>query len=266
MFTLSVRDLIRQKAPKANIPSWAVRLLQWIVCEKDLNELAHSIGDREGIDFARAMTEHEQVRFTISGLDEIPNDGRYMFVSNHPLGAFDGICYIRILGEKFGRIKAIVNDMLMIIKPLQSTFLPVSTIGRPTRESLLAIEDAYASDMPLVSFPAGFCSRYIDGRIQDIAWQKSVITQSVRYQRDIVPMYFEGRNSTFFYLLEWLRRKLGMRFNIGLLLLPRQMLHTAWGQHYRIVVGKPIPYSTFDSSRTPTEWAQWLREECYKLK
>ena len=32
-----------------------------------------------------------------------------------------------------------------------------------------------------------------------------------------------------------------------------------------IVFGKPIPYTTFDHSRTPNEWARWVEEEVYKL-
>ncbi len=79
-------------------------------------------------------------------------------------------------------------------------------------------------------------------------------------------MYFGGRNSITFYAIEWLRRVFGMKFNIGLILLPWQMVKTARNKTFSITIGQPIPWQTFDKSKTPTEWAQWLRENCYALK
>ena len=79
-------------------------------------------------------------------------------------------------------------------------------------------------------------------------------------------MYFDGRNSRFFYFVEWLRRKLGMKFNIGLILLPWQMARYARGKHYEITIGKPIPWQTFGGDKTDMEWAQWLRAQCYALR
>jgi len=37
------------------------------------------------------------------------------------------------------------------------------------------------------------------------------------------------------------------------------------GKHFDIYIGKPIPWQTFDKSRTPYEWAQWVQQEVYKL-
>ena len=47
-------------------------------------------------------------------------------------------------------------------------------------------------------------------------------------------------------------------------LLPDEM-YRARGKHYTVRFGKPIPYSTFDRSRTPNEWARWVENEVYKL-
>jgi len=184
------------------------------------------------------------------------------------LGAFDGISYINIFGKRYeGKFKVIVNDLLMYIEPLQPCFLPVNTLGKQKRSDMEAIQAAYADpEMQLMSFPAGFCSRFIAGKIQDVEWKKSVIQQAIDSQRDIIPMHFYGRNSITFYGIEWLRRIFGMKFNIGLILLPWQMVKTSRGKTYGIHIGKPIPWQTFtDKSRSPHEWAQWLRAECYKL-
>lgn len=266
---INVEDAIRQKAPKQykKIPKWLFKVVAWLICQKEMNETIVDLRDKEGVDFAQGMCDRLNVKYKLQGMENIPAEGRFVFVSNHPLGAFDGISYINVLGRQFPKFKVIVNDLLMYIVGLQPVFLPVNTLGRQKREDMEAIDRAYNDpEMQLLSFPAGFCSRYLDGKIQDVEWKKSVITQAIESQRDIIPMHFEGRNSVTFYGVEWLRRKLGMKFNIGLILLPWQMMKTAKGKTFTITVGKPISWQTFtDKSKSPTEWAQWLREQSYAL-
>lgn len=269
MKRINIDQVIKDKAPQlhAKIPRLAIRLMEWIICQKKLNDILENCDMHQGTDFAVAMSQYLNVTYSVHGLENIPQDKRLIMVSNHPLGAFDGISYIATLGKHFPKFKVIVNDLLMNIEPLREVFLPVNTMGRQKREDMLKLQEAYQSeDTQLLSFPAGFCSRFMDGKIQDIEWKKSIITQAVESQRDIVPLHFHGRNSITFYALEWFRRILGMKFNIGLILLPRQMAVTARGKHYTIQVGKPIPWQTFDKSKSAHEWAQWLRQQCYDLE
>lgn len=266
---INIEEAIKQKAPKQypKIPKWLFKFAAWLVCQKEMNETITALKDVEGKDFAQGMCKRLNVKYVLKGMENIPAEGRYIFVSNHPLGAFDGISYINVFGNKYPKFKVIVNDLLMYIVALQPVFLPVNTLGKQKREDMEAINDAYNDpDTQIMSFPAGFCSRYIDGRIQDVEWKKSVITQAIESQRDVIPMHFEGRNSVTFYALEWIRRKLGMKFNIGLILLPWQMMKTARNKTFTITVGHPIPWQTFtDKSKTPQEWAQWLRSQSYAL-
>ncbi len=267
--TLDIEAVVKAKVPQyyPKVPKWVFKFAAWLICQKEMNETIIALKDKEGIDFAQGMCERLNVKYELRGMENLPDSGRYVFVSNHPLGAFDGISYINVLGRRYPKFKVIVNDMLMYIVGLQPVFLPVNTLGRQKRQDMEAIDQAYNDpEMQLLSFPAGFCSRFIDGKIQDVEWKKSVITQAIESQRDIIPMHFKGRNSTTFYGLEWLRRKLGMKFNIGLILLPWQMMKTAKNKTFTITIGTPIPWQTFtDKSKTPTEWAQWLREQSYAL-
>lgn len=267
--TLDIEAVVKAKVPQyyPKVPKWVFKFAAWLICQKEMNETIIALKDKEGVDFAQGMCERLNVRYELRGMENLPDTGRYVFVSNHPLGAFDGISYINVLGRRYPKFKVIVNDMLMYIVGLQPVFLPVNTLGRQKRQDMEAIDQAYNDpEMQLLSFPAGFCSRFIDGKIQDVEWKKSVITQAIESQRDIIPMHFKGRNSTTFYGLEWLRRKLGMKFNIGLILLPWQMMKTAKNKTFTITIGTPIPWQTFtDKSKTPTEWAQWLREQSYAL-
>ena len=266
---IDIDAVVKQKAPQYynKIPKFVLSFAKWLLCQKQLNELITTYEGQEGVAFADSITKHKNVKFTLIGEENLPKGGRYVFVSNHPLGGFDGISYIKLLGSHYPQIKVIVNDILMHIEALQPVFLPVNTLGGQKREDMEAIDRAYRSDdVQVMSFPAGFCSRYIDGKIQDIEWKKSVVKQAIDTQRDVVPMYFDGRNSVLFYSLEWLRRKLGMKFNIGLILLPWQMMKTARNKSFTVYIGKPIPWQTFDDSKSLKEWAAWLRNESYNLK
>lgn len=267
---IDIDAVVKQKVPQHynKIPKFVLTFAKWLLCQKQLNEILSKYDGIKGVEFADNITKHLNVSFTLVGEENLPKDGgRYVFISNHPLGGFDGISYIKLLGSRYPKIKVIVNDILMNIEPLQSVFLPVNTLGAQKREDMEAIEREYHSDeTQIMTFPAGFCSRYIDGKIQDIAWKKSVIRQAIDSKRDIVPMYFDGRNSIFFYSLEVLRRKLGMKFNIGLILLPWQTVRTARNKRFKVYIGKPIPWQTFDNSRTLAEWTEWLREQSYSLK
>jgi len=267
---IDIEGVVKRKFPKQykKVPKFVFTFAKWLVCQDILNQIIINNHDKEGADFAEGAIKFLNVKYTVYGEENIPENGRFIFTSNHPLGGFDGVSYIKVLGERYpGKIKLIVNDILMSIVPLRSVFLPVNTLGKQKPEDMKAIEAVYKdSDIQLMTFPAGFCSRYIDGKIQDIAWKKSVISQAVDNQRDVIPMYFDGRNSVFFYSLERFRRLIGMKFNIGLILLPWQTVRTSRNKSYRIYIGKPIPWQTFDKSKTNYEWAQWLREQSYKLK
>ena len=269
MRLIDLDAVIRNKVPQhyAKVPKWLIRFAAWLICQDDMNRTLTSLNGVQGPDFAAGMCKQLNVHYNVQGIDNLPSQGRYIFVSNHPLGAFDGISYINILGHRYPKFKVIVNDLLMYIEALQPNFLPVNTLGKQKRSDMTAVQSAYAdTDTQILTFPAGFCSRFIGGRIQDVAWKKSVITQAIESQRDIIPMHFEGRNSLFFYTLEWLRRKAGIKFNIGLILLPRQMMRTSRNKTYTVRIGKPIPWQTFlNAERTPQQWAEWLRQQSYAL-
>lgn len=155
----------------------------------------------------------------------------------------------------------------MFMEPIADLWAPVSKTSRLSREQALEQQLMWESGMDVLTFPAGACSRLqrINGRwqIRDLEWQKNFIQRSREYQRDIVPIYFEGRNSRFFYALAFLRKRLGIRLNIEMLYLVDEM-YGAHGKHFRVHVLPPIPYSTFDNTRTPKQWAEYVKSIVYE--
>jgi putative hemolysin len=152
----------------------------------------------------------------------------------------------------------------MNLKGMAPLGIPVNKFGGQARNLSRLVNEVYESDNQVLVFPAGLCSREIDGKIQDIEWGKSFIRKSKDSGRDVVPVHFEGENSRRFYKIAKWQKKLGLKFNVAMMLLPDEMYRSK-GRKYRIKIGEPIPVSSFDSSKNDFEWAQEVRQKVYNL-
>ena len=264
---IDVKQVLTDKNPSLAkvVPGFVISYLKRIVHQDELNDFLKQYGNLRDAEFIKAGLDQFKISYSVTGSDNIPSEGRYIFVSNHPLGGLDGLVFINELSKYFSEIKFPVNDILMNLKNLSGIFLPVNKHGAQGREAARMLEEAYASDCQILYYPAGLCSRKKKGIISDLTWHKSFITKSVQHKRDIVPAYFSGRNSDFFYNLSNLRNFLGIRANIEMLYLVDELFRQK-GRKIDLVFGKKIPWQTFDNSRTPSEWAEWVKEKSYGLK
>ena len=181
------------------------------------------------------------------------------------LGGLDGIILAYVIGREYdGRIRLLVNDILTFIEPLRELFLPVNKTGAQGKMNVERMNEFYQSGLHLITFPSGKCSRKIHGCIIDPEWKKNFIVKAVELRRDVVPIHFEGRNSNFFYNLARLRTALGIKANLEMLYLADEFFRQR-GAHFRLSIGQPIPWQTFDRSRTPSQWAEWVKGVCYGL-
>ena len=265
---IDLKKVLEKKAPGfvRRAPSWLIHYLVHIIHHDELNDILHRYKGFEGVPFMQKLIGYFDLNLQLSGEDNIPSDRRLIFVSNHPLGGLDGICLSAVIGERFNSaIRFLVNDFLLAIPNLRTIFLPVNKFGEQGRHYTQVIEEAFASDNQILTFPAGLCSRLVHGKVQDLDWKKSFITKAVQYQRDVVPLFFDGKNSMFFYRIANLRKKLGIKINYELAYLPNEMFKSKH-KTFQITFGKPIPWQTFDHSYTPEVWASRIREEVYRLK
>jgi len=168
------------------------------------------------------------------------------------------------LTKHYPAVKFPVNDLLLNLTNMSGIFLPVNKHGSQDRDYVKAIDQAYASDDQILYFPAGICSRKIKGEISDLDWHKSFINKAIWHRRDIIPVYFSGRNSNFFYNLANFRNRIGLKTNIEMLYLADEMFAQR-GKELKLVFGKPVPWQTFDKKRSATEWANFMKEKSYDL-
>lgn len=265
--TIDVEKVLRSKNPSLAkiIPAFLVNYLKRIIHQDEINAFLTRYGHLKDADLVDAFLEHFSIRFKAIGLENIPPQGRFIFVSNHPLGGLDGVVFISVLSKIFPDIKFPVNDILTYIENLSGIFLPVNKHGSQDRDSARKIEEAYQSDGQILYFPAGLCSRKRNGIIKDLGWHKSFVMKAVQHKRDIIPAFFSGRNSDFFYNLANIRKRLGIKANIEMLYLPDEMFRNK-DSEIKLVFGKPVSWQSLDKSKSPVEWAQWFRTETYNLK
>lgn len=268
--TIDLDRIIREKmGTKARyVPSVAVRWLKHIIHQDEVNRFLWESRDKKGTEWLEECTRYLDMTFDIEGLENLPdkNDGRlYTFVSNHPLGGVDGVALGAIIGRHYdGRFRYLVNDLLMNLPGLAPLCIPINKTGKQSRSFPEMVEAGFSGDNHILMFPAGICSRKIDGQIHDLPWKKTFITKSVETKRDIVPIHFGGRNSDFFYGLANVCKALHIKFNIAMLFLVDEMYKNVH-KSFRVAIGKPIPWQTFDKSKTAMEWAKYVQDMVYRL-
>lgn len=259
--TIDLEKVLASKGIKA--PAFVVKLLGRLLHVDELNAGIYANRDAYGVEFAQRLMSYLNFRTEVEGLDNLPQEGSPIVVSNHPLGGPDGIALIAVVGERRPDIHVPVNDFLMHLPNLEPIFIPVDKVHRNGR-ALGALSAAFASKDALLYFPSGKCSRRHNGVIRDPEWKPTVVQQAIRYGRPLVPVYFEARLRNRFYLLANLRERLHVKFNLEMALLPAEMFAQK-GNTFRIVIGRPLDVSLFDKRHTPYQWAQRLQQHVYNL-
>lgn len=264
---IDVDKVLQSKAPAlaAKLPRFVVSFLKKLIHQEGINTFLRAAGKRHGVDFASFMIKYWEVTFKIEGLDKLPNDKKYIFVSNHPLGGLDGVALTSIVGEHFDhQVRFVVNDILMAIKNFDPVFVPVNKHGAQSKGSIDILNEVYNSDLQVLYFPAGLVSRWQNGHIEDLEWKKSFIAKAIKHERDIVPIHFGGKNSKFFYAFAYFRKLFGIKVNLEMLLLPRELFKQK-GKNFTIRFGEPISWQTFDKSQPLHLWAENVKKATYAL-
>ncbi len=258
----------RMGAKARYIPRFIVSYLKRLIHQDWDNVFLTRVGDKVGTEWLIDCLDYLGATLDVVGEENLPSkdDGKlYTFVSNHPLGGMDGVAIGAIIGKHYGdNFRYLVNDLLMNLPGLATLCVPINKTGANGRNFPKVVDATFRSKEHVLMFPAGLCSRKINGEIKDLPWKKTFITKSIETQRDIVPIHFAGRNSDRFYNIANLCKRLKLKFNVAMLFLPDE-LYKNCNKTYRVTIGKPIPVETFDSSKRANEWAQWVYEQTYAL-
>jgi putative hemolysin len=263
---IDIAGIVNTRASKTKVPKFIVNYLRKIVHEDEMNHFFKKNPGLKNLDFIEAAFKYLDMSVNIEGKENLPpKDGRYIFACNHPLGGLDGIATGYVIGKEYdSKVRFFSNDLLMNLEPMREMFVPVNKFGSQVKEHAQKMKELYESENHLVTFPAGMCSRKVNGKIVDLEWKKNFITKAIQYKRDVVPIYFEGRNSNFFYNLAKIRKFFGFKFNIEMMYLPNEMFKQR-GKKFTLKIGKPISWEQFDKSKSQVEWAEWVKTIVYDM-
>lgn len=267
--TIDIKRILKDKmGSKARfVPCFLVAWLKKIIHEDEVNRFLWENRNLKGTEWLTACVQYLDMTLDIIGAENLPdkNDGKlYTFVSNHPLGGQDGVSLGSIIGRHYdGKFRYLVNDLLLNLPGLKPVSIGINKTGKQSRDFPRMVEAGFNSDNHLLMFPAGLNSRRINGEIHDLPWKKTFITKSVETHRDVVPIHFSGQNSKRFYRIAKFSDRY-LPFNLAMLFLVDEMYRNV-GKTFRITIGKPIPWQTFNKTKTPMEWANFVEERVYTL-
>ena len=268
--TIDIEKILESKVGSkvGLLPGFAVSWLKRILHEDEVNRFLWESRHLSGTEWLTECVRYLDMTLQIDGIENLPpkDDGRlYTFVSNHPLGGIDGVALGSVIGNFYdSRFRYLVNDLLLNLPGLKPLCIGINKTGKQSRNFPAMVEAGFRSNHHILMFPAGLCSRKIEGKIHDLPWKKTFVSKSVEYQRDVVPIRFDGQNSDRFYRIANLCKALHLKFNVAMLFLVDEMYRNVH-KSFRITIGKPIPWQTFDKSKSMVSWAKYVEDKVYEL-
>ncbi len=267
IFQIDVEKVIRNQQNKTvrNLPKPVISFIKWLIKEKEMNEILINAGKRKNFEFIKKVSEDLNLHYKIEGFENIPDDSNVIFVGNHALGGVDFFAIMHAIMKKYPSAYHLTNDVLLSIRPLRDLMLPVKVFGKNTNE-YRKIYDEKLSDAtrPISIFPSGEVARMSHGKWDDGLWRSGFVRFAKKYNKTVVPFFITTKNSPWFYRVEKWRKKLGIKANLELFLLPRQIFYQR-GKTIEIIFGKPIPPETFDDSKSIHQWADYVKQIAYSL-
>ena len=264
-YLLNVEEVLGPKLLK-KLPRFAVNFFKRRIHQDEINDCIMKAEHYCGAGFFDEALKYVGITYKMRGIENLDMSKKYVFACNHPLGGPEaliiGSVFHQIYGEGF---KVPSNQLLMNMKPLKEFFVPVNVISsKQSRDLGVKIGEMFSSDMQVLVFPAGLCARKIKGKVTEMPWKKMFVTQSRKYEKDIVPLHISGFNSKRFFFFSWLSRVLKLKFNLGMIFLVDELFNKK-GQEFVITIGKPISYTTLDKSKTDLEWAAEIKNKVEDL-
>ena len=257
-YLLDLNEILGPKMAR-KLPGFVKRFFARRLHLKQINDCIMKAEHYAGVGFFDEALDYVGITYRVRGEENLDLSKKYLFACNHPLGGPEaliiGSIFRRIYGEGF---KVPSNKLLYNMKPLQEFFIPVSVGGKQGREIADNIAKMFESDQQTLVFPAGLCAKSIKGVVTEMPWKKMFVAQARKYERDVVPVHISGHNSKWYFFLSWLSRTLKLKFNLGMIFLVDELFKQK-GNEFIITFGQPIPYSTFDKTKTDLQWADHVK-------
>ena len=264
-YLLNLEEILGPKMSR-KLPGFAKWFLKRRLHFAQINDCIMKAEHYAGAGFFDEALKYVGITYRTRGSENLDLSKKYIFACNHPLGGPEALIIGSIFRKIYGNGFIVpANQILYNMKPLQEFFVPVSIVpGKQKRSIGDAFAKMFESDNQVLVFPAGACAKKIKGHVTEMPWKKMFVTQARKYERDVVPVHISGHNSRWYFFLSWLSRTLGLKFNIGMLYLVDELFNKK-GQEFVITFGNPVPYTTFDKTKTDLQWADEIKNRVKQL-
>ena len=253
---------------------WITTLLYNALEINKVNATQAKFASDNAPDFAAHVLEDVGCRYVLpeGSLDRIPAEGGFITVSNHHFGSIDGLILCDTVGRKRKDYKLLTTFMLSLVPNLREGFLPVDNIsGKTDARSVNSIRTALrhiADGGAIGFFPAGEVATYQKGDartavsdipvIEDKPWAPNIIKLIQKSKLPVIPIYFDGANSSNFHALGKIHPRLRTV----------RLIHELFNKKGTVVqvrIGQPISADEIASMDLDTLGA-YLRNRTYALE
>jgi len=265
---IDIEQEIRKKFPAVEkrspmIKKSLFKVAKKLIHEDKVNEFLHRSEHLEGFDFVEAVLEFFNFDFSYSSNEiiNIPPSGRVVIVANHPLGALDALCLLKLVSMVRSDVKIVANDFLAGFTALEPVFIKVDNFkSRQNKANIKRIYDALNNEEAVIIFPAGEVSRVTPKGVRDGRWQKGFLKFASRSHSPILPILVDAKNSKTFYTLSILNK------TFSTILLSDEMFKKQ-NKSINMKIGKLIPYENIAPQGLDSDYiANLYKKHLYALK
>ncbi len=211
---INVEKELQKKFPKidSKFPMFKksiFKIAKRIIKEDKINNFLDDNSELDGFEFIEATLDYFGFDFSFknSEIDNIPSTGRVVIIANHPLGALDALCLLKLVSKVRKDVKIVANDFLAGITNLDSLLIKVDNFKeKQAKESISKIYKALENEEAVIIFPAGEVSRVTPLGIRDGKWHKGFLKFAKKTKSPILPILVDGKNSKTFYTLSMLNK------------------------------------------------------------
>ena len=184
---------------------------------------------------------------SVEGLENIPRVGRFLIVSNHPMGAADAIALYHQIYPVRNDLFFFANELFVyLLGAFHDLLAPVvwnkeketHSANKVTLERLAVF---FGDNRAGIIFPSGRLSKLTKFGLWDRPWEKTPIALAKKYNFPLIPVYVEGKNSWFFYFASYLNKQLRDVSQLNELFNKRDVKMS-------IKIGKPVNVSSLSDN------------------
>jgi putative hemolysin len=253
------------KLDKLKMPGLAALLME-VMKINQVNELFAQAQPKQGPEFVDAILEGcgIDIEFDERELKNIPADGSFIAIANHPYGGIEGMVLLKILCMVRPDAKLMANFLLKKIPNLSDYFIAVNPFENIEHSSSISglknTLELLANGTPIGIFPAGEVSTFKveTQQVTDRMWHPVVGKIIARAKVPVVPIYFHGNNGLLFNLLSMIHPALRTAK------LPSELFNKH-GHTIKLRIGKPINVVDVPDYNNASKLLSYLRARTYAL-